>query len=228
MCMLKRNIVSRMWNAPFSFSFLALFRLVAAVRALRHDIHHPSWSCLFDLLSVIENFLFYSPLTPSAVPAASGGTGKDAASMTYSPGEALFRSMQRATDSGSKSLTRRTASANAGSGDLPWHGVGATLARPRDTRRFKSVGVHVAAGVCEDVTLAERVKQLLEGLRLHELDEAIDDNAQLGDKSVDRNTAHETTSHPSTTYFSLSPLRICSFSVDHQGSTEEAEEARTV
>ena len=55
-----------------------------------------------------------------------------------------------------------------------------TLARPQETRRFKTVGVHInSLGVCEDMVIIEQILDLLDSLKLNDLDSILDGNAEL-------------------------------------------------
>ena len=147
---------------------------------MRMDIHHASWSGLFDLLAVCENFLFYSPLSASA-DAAQQAQEEEA---TQAVAELFAKSAQK--NNGNNSGTRRTASLMGGSAHPSLHSRGGSyLARARDTRRFKVVGVHInMLGECEDLVLVERICELLDGLKIAELDANIDANAELSDRSA--------------------------------------------
>ena len=148
---------------------------------MRMDIHHASWSSLFDLLGVCENFLFYSPLSASA-DAAQQAQEEEA---TQAAVELFAKSAQK--NNGNGGGTRRTASLTGGTctGTALHSRGGSYLARARDTRRFKVVGVHInVLGECEDLVLVERICELLDGLKIAELDANIDANAELSDRSA--------------------------------------------
>lgn len=108
-----------------------------------------------------ENFLFYSPLTADS-PAAEP-----------SP-------VARPSKTG-----RRTASDHGvNSGRVTPNTPAPYLARPKELRRFKTVGVHVGSfGECEDEGMVDKILQLLESLKLIELDANAGSNTEAVDRS---------------------------------------------
>jgi hypothetical protein len=112
---------------------------------------------------VCENFIFYSPL--------SAGREFEAAE------QPTFRAVR-----GAPLNSRRTSSVQIDKiSSAPF------LARLKETRRFKVIGVHMSSlGVCEDEVLVEKILELMESLKWAELDSNLDANAELMDRYVRR------------------------------------------
>jgi hypothetical protein len=165
----------------------------ALKRTMRMDVSHVSWNNLVDLLAVVENFVFYSPLVSSGTKA-----GEQQSARRSQQAAELFGKLKRNEGPGG----RRTASAMVPSlssysiHPLPGATMidGSFLARPQDCRRFKLVGIHMSlpgsnggaiglnGGECDDVVLVSKVLELLEGLKVQELDCSLDGSTELVDR----------------------------------------------
>ena len=181
---------------------------------MRLDIHQASWAGLFDLLAMCENFVFYSPLMSSAAlveqqraaVAAQASLDLFAKMRSAGPGARRTASAINAATTGARDTTTATGNAVVESD--------AFLARPKDSRRFKVVGLHMTSGCgggggggvgggtaatatdSEDLVLVEKIIEMLVWFKFAELESSMDANAEPADRSDNnRTTQGNTDSH---------------------------------
>lgn len=158
---------------------------------------HPSWSCLFDLLAVCENFIFYSPIIAPSNAVVGTNISDTSPSPPTIPRPTTTRSTSDGSGGGGVMLNpRRTASILQGVDDVvtSTH-VGVPVvsnpSRPKEMRYFKTIGLHMSSssassssssssqgGQCQDMVLIEKVLELLESLKLQDLETTLDANAE--------------------------------------------------
>jgi len=158
---------------------------------MRLDIHQSSWAGLFDLLTVCENFVFYSPLVSSAVVAEQ--------QRAVAAAQASIDAKIRKQPSSSSSATLNSAGTTSSSASSnPLVESDAFLARPKDSRRFKVVGLHMVAtfvpaggapaigngSESEDMVLIEKIIDLMTWFKFAELESSMDANAEQADRLV--------------------------------------------